>query len=129
MFPKLEARKLAGQGHLHAGAAVADAVRRAWWPLAATAALVSRRARRGVLAAAVVPPLLEWRRQRPPLDPAQWALLRLLDDVTYGAGVWAGCARERSLVALRPDLVDWPGNRAAIESTAQIEQGTPARRE
>ena len=124
-----EARKLAGQGHLHAGVAVADAVRRAWWPLAATAALVSRRARRGVLAAAVVPPLLEWRRQRPPLDPARWALLRLLDDMTYGAGVWAGCARERSLAALRPDLVDWPGNRAAVESTAQIEQRTPPRRE
>lgn len=124
-----EARKLAGTGHLHAGVAVADAIRRAWWPLATGAALVSRRARRGVLAAAVVPPLLEWRRQRPPLDPAQWVVLRLLDDLTYGAGVWAGCARERSFAALRPDLVDWPGNRAAIESTHQIEQGSSSRPE
>ena len=117
-----EARKLAGTGHLHAGIAVADAVRRAWWPLALTAATVSSRARRGVLAAAVVPPLLEWRRQRPALDPAQWVALRLLDDMAYGAGVWVGCIRERSLAALRPDLVDWPGHRAAIESTNEVEQ-------
>ena len=123
-----EARTLAGAGHLHAGVAVADAVRRAWWPLAATAAAVSTRARRGVLAAAVIPPLLEWRRQRPALDPAQWVTLRLLDDLTYGAGVWAGCLRERSFAALRPDLVDWPGTRAAIESTSEIEQRSPSRR-
>jgi hypothetical protein len=127
--PWTEARKLAGAGHLHAGAAVAEAVRRAWWPLAAGAAVVSRRARRGVLAAAVIPPLVEWRQQRPPLDPAQWVTLRLLDDVAYGAGVWAGCVRERSLAALRPALVNWPGHHAAIESTAEVAQGTPARSE
>jgi len=127
--PLGEARKLAGAGHLHAGVAVGDAIRRAWWPLATVAAVTSRRARRGVLAAAVVPPLLEWRRQRPTLDPAQWVALRLLDDLTYGAGVWAGCLRERSLAALRPDLVDWPGKRAAIESTAEVAKDAPTRLE
>lgn len=115
--PWAEAARLAGKGHLYAGAAVADAVRRAWWPLALGAGLVSRRARLAAATVAVVPALLEWRNQRPPLDPVQWTALRLLDDVVYGAGVWAGCLRERSFTALQPDLTSWPGRRPAIEST------------
>ncbi|MGH3627641.1 MAG: mycofactocin biosynthesis glycosyltransferase MftF, partial [Sciscionella sp.] len=34
---------------------------------------------------------------------------RLLDDLSYGAGVWRGCLRERSVVALLPLLHQWPG--------------------
>jgi hypothetical protein len=113
--PWWEAVRIAGTGHLYAGRLVADAVRRVWWPFALAAALVSRRARRGVLAAAVVPPLLEWYVERPPLDPVRWTALRVLDDAAYGAGVWAGCWRERSTAALRPDLTSWPGPRPAVE--------------
>ena len=120
--PWSEAARLAGKGHLHAGAAVADAVRRPWWPVALAAAAGSRTARRGVLAAITIPPLIDWWRQRPPLDPARWAALRLLDDVTYGAGVWTGCVRERSLAALRPDLTSWPGRRPAIQSAGDVAQ-------
>jgi hypothetical protein len=72
-----------------------------------------------VLAAATVPSLLEWVEQRPPLDPLRWTALRLADDVAYGAGVWAGCVRERSMAALRPDLTSWPGRRAAVEDQPQ----------
>jgi mycofactocin system glycosyltransferase len=114
--PWRESFRLAGRGHLYAGLSVADAVRRVWWPLAAVAALGSRRARLGVLAAVTVPAFIEWRKKRPPLDPVSWAALRLADDVVYGAGVWRGCARECSAAALRPDLTSWPGRRAAIES-------------
>jgi mycofactocin system glycosyltransferase len=117
--PWAEAARLAGRGHLYAGRAVADAVRRSWWPLALVAALACRRARVGVLAAATVPSLLEWVEQRPPLDPLRWTALRLADDVAYGAGVWAGCVRERSMAALRPDLTSWPGRRAAVEDQPQ----------
>ena len=114
--PWREAAKLAGGGHLYAGDQVADAVRRVWWPLALAAAVLSRRARRGVLAAAVVPPMIEWARAKPPLGPLRWLGLRLADDVAYGAGVWVGCGRERRADALMPDLSNWPGRRQAVES-------------
>ncbi|HMC69040.1 MAG TPA: hypothetical protein VKJ07_07800, partial [Mycobacteriales bacterium] len=120
--PWSEAARLAGKGHLHAGAAVADAVRRAWWPIALPAAAMSKTARRALLAAATIPPLVEWRRQRPSIDPPRWVALRLIDDVAYGAGVWAGCLRERSVAALRPELTSWPGRRAAIQSAGDLPQ-------
>jgi mycofactocin system glycosyltransferase len=112
--PVAEAARLAGLGHLYGGRAMADALRRPWWPVATVAALVSRRARRAVLAAAVLPLLVEWLQQRPGLGPARWVAVRLADDLAYGAGVWAGCWRERSLTALLPDLSSWPGRSHAV---------------
>ena len=44
--PAAESLRLAGLGHLHAGRLLADAGRRAWWPLLLAGALVSRRVRR-----------------------------------------------------------------------------------
>jgi mycofactocin glycosyltransferase len=117
--PWQESARLAGLGHLYGGRAVADAVRRAWWPLALLAALRWRRPRVGVALAIAVPSLIEWWHERPPLDPATWSLLRLVDDVVYGAGVWAGCWHERSLAALRPELTNWPGRRPAVEPAAE----------
>ena len=38
----------------------------------------------------------------PPSDPARWALLRLVDDLAYAAGVWRGCLTGRTLAPLRP---------------------------
>ena len=113
--PWQESAHLAGLGHLYGGRVIADALRRPWWPFAAVAALFSRRARIAVAVAAMAPPLLEWWQQRPPLDPIRWIGLRLVDDIAYGTGVWAGCGRERSVVALRPDLTSWPGRKAAVE--------------
>jgi mycofactocin system glycosyltransferase len=113
--PWRETARLAGLGHLYGGPAISDALRRPWWPFALAAGLVSRRARRVVAVAAVVPLLTDWHRQRPALDPVRWVALRLADDLTYGAGVWTGCWRERSLLALLPDLTNWPGRRPAIE--------------
>jgi mycofactocin system glycosyltransferase len=112
--PVRESLRLAGMGHLYAGVALADAARRPWWPLVCLAGVVSRRVRVAAAAAAVVPPLLEWRQERPPIDALRWVALRLADDLAYGAGVWLGCARERSLAALRPDLSNWPGRRPAV---------------
>lgn len=96
--PAAEAVRLAGRGHLGAGRLLAEATRRAWWPLAVLAALLSRRARRVVLA--VLLPCLAKAAGRAP----SWALLRVLDDLAYGAGVWAGCWRERTLAPLRPQF-------------------------
>jgi mycofactocin system glycosyltransferase len=113
--PWTEAAQLAGKGNIYAGLSIAGAVRRVWWPLAATAAIASRRARLGFCAAVAIPAVLDWRRLRPPLDPVRWTAVRLADDVAYGAGVWCGCIRERSLAALKPDLTSWPGRRPAVD--------------
>ena len=52
----------------------------------------------------IIPPLLEWRSERPPVGCIQYIALRLLDDVAYGAGVWAGSVRDRSVMALLPSF-------------------------
>lgn len=103
-----EALRLATSGHLHGGLAIGQALRRPWWPFALLGAIGSRRVRRAVLAATVVPVLVEWWKLRPPLDPVRWTAVRLVDDIAYGAGVWAGCWRERSFAAIAPDLTNWP---------------------
>lgn len=100
--PIAVAFSLAGRGDLHAGESLARAFIRPWWPLAQLASLGSRRARRVAIAAAVVPPLLEWRRQRPALDPVRWTILCLADDVAYSAGVWVGCLRTGRFAAIAP---------------------------
>lgn len=113
--PVREGFRLAVLGHLFAGRQVAEALLRAWWPLAVTAAIPSRRVRRGVVVAATVPYLVEWVLRRPRVDPLRWNALRLLDDFAYGAGVWWGCLREHTVGPLRPDLSDWPGRAPAVE--------------
>jgi mycofactocin glycosyltransferase len=114
--PWLEAGRLAGRGHLFAGRQLADAVRRAWWPIALPLAIGWRRARPAVVAAFAVAPIVEWMTERPPLDPARWLMARLVDDLAYATGVWAGCLRARSAAALAPDLASWPGRQPAISS-------------
>jgi mycofactocin glycosyltransferase len=101
--------KLAGRGHLGAGRMLASAVMRSWLPLAVLAAVPSRRARRALAIAAIVPALDEWRTRRPPLDPARWVAVRALDDAAYCAGVWSGCIRAHTIDPLLPDLTSWPG--------------------
>jgi mycofactocin system glycosyltransferase len=92
--------------HAHAGRLVASAITRPWWPVAVAAALVSRRARRAVVLAAAVPIALDWRNRRPSLDQIRYAALHIVDDVSYGTGVWIGAARHRTLTPLVPRLSD-----------------------
>ena len=102
---------LVGLGNLGmamAGRLLAGTLTRAWWPLAIVAAIVSRRARRVVAAAVIVPIVLDIRRERPALDPIRYAGLHLLDDVAYGAGVWAGAWRGRTLDPLLLSFESWP---------------------
>ena len=102
--PTGEAVRIAGTGNLWAGRRVADVLRRAWWPLTLVLGFLRSRTRPAIAAALVIPPLLEWREARPALDPGRFALLHLLDDVAYGAGVWAGSVRARSARALLPSF-------------------------
>jgi hypothetical protein len=101
---------LAVRGHLGAGRWLAAAVTRPWWPFGVVAAFTFRRLRCPVLAAAVVLPLVDWLRSRPSIDPASYVGLRIADDMAYGAGVWLGCWRHRTLAPLVPDLANWPGH-------------------
>lgn len=98
----LVAGRLAGLGNLHAGRLVASAVTRTWWPIFATASLFSRRARRVLLMSAVVPNLWRWSRRKPNIDPLRYVALRVLDDVSYGAGVWSGVLNEKNTDAITP---------------------------
>lgn len=88
---------LAARGQAGGARQLADAARRAWWPLA----LLTRRGRL-VLLAALAPTIAEavTRRRGP-----RWLALRIADDLAYGAGVWAGCARHRTADPLLPAAV------------------------
>ncbi|MCS5733664.1 mycofactocin biosynthesis glycosyltransferase MftF [Herbiconiux daphne] len=77
---------------------------RHWWPAVAIGCLFSARLRRAVLVAHLVDVAIEHRRTRVRLDPVRFALLRRLDDLAYGAGVWVSALRGRSWGALLPDL-------------------------
>jgi mycofactocin system glycosyltransferase len=112
--PVREGFRLAGQGHLGAARVLASAITRTWWPLALPSATVSRRARRVLLAAALLPALADWWRQRPPIDPVRWTALRLCDDTAYGAGVWLGCLEEGVAEPLLPSFRNWPGRQTSV---------------
>jgi mycofactocin system glycosyltransferase len=72
-------------------AVVAGALRRRRWAAIA-----------GLLVA--LPPVVDWWRRRPPLDPVRWSVASIADDVAYGAGVWLGCLGEGSFGPLVPKL-------------------------
>ncbi len=94
--PATESLALAGRGHLMAGRQLADAARRVWWPALLLGSLVSRRVRR-VAALAALPALVDG------------GPVRLLDDLSYGVGVWKGMIAEGNFAPLVPDLRSWPG--------------------
>ena len=75
---------------------------RHWVPGTAVAALVSRRARRALLAAAVWD-IIDHRGLSPTRIPEAF-VARRLDDIAYGCGLWWGAARARSARALLPKL-------------------------
>jgi hypothetical protein len=95
------ALRLAALGLLRAGEQLASAVTRIWWPVALPAVLGVRRLRRPLLAAALLPVVIDWSRSvggAPParLDPVRYLALRFIDDAAYGAGVWVGAWRART---------------------------------
>ena len=105
--PRATAGRLVALGALGAAGQTADAVTRHYWPLSLLAGLLSRRARRTVLAVALVEG--PWTgggtaigtRGCGPIRPG-YLLARRLDDLAYGAGLWWGAWRHRSWEPLRP---------------------------
>ena len=123
--PRQRRSRLGVQGHLSAGRQLARCSVRAWWPVTLVAALRSRRAR-WLAAAGIVVSVLDARRDAQrmglPDDTAQpvgtagpvdaaarfdavaSGVLAVVDDLAYGAGLWRGCWRARSLRALLPTI-------------------------
>jgi mycofactocin glycosyltransferase len=75
---------------------------RDYWPLAIVAAVLSRRARRAIIAGAVLDGILDHRRSGRPQSLLAHLLLRRLDDMAYGTGLWAGAIHSRSVAHLLP---------------------------
>jgi mycofactocin system glycosyltransferase len=77
---------------------------RHYWPVAALAAVMSRRARHVLAAAAAIEALIDYWRSGTRLNPLTYLLLRRLDDLAYGTGLWRGVIRGRTVAPLIPRL-------------------------
>jgi mycofactocin system glycosyltransferase len=71
----------------------------------ALAALLHRRTRTGTAALLLAEPVAAWwSRRAHATDPFRWTATHLAEDVAYGAGVLAGCARARTIAPLLPRI-------------------------
>lgn len=87
-----------------------QALLRHYWPITLLLALFWPRFRKLVLQAAVAEGTAEWIRHQvlqsrsPAVGPVGFVLMRRLDDLAYGTGLWQGAVRAASPGALRPVL-------------------------
>ena len=102
---------LAAQGLWSAALQLASAICRHYWPIALVAAVFFRRCRHVVLVAAVVDGVVDWATRHDNADEDgkriglfAYLLLKRLDDIAYGLGLWKGVIRERHLGALKPQI-------------------------
>lgn len=108
----LEVAVVAAQGLWSAALQLASAICRHYWPVALVAAVVSRRCRQVVLVAAVLDGVFDWatRSHGSADDDTKrvgvftYLLLKRLDDIAYGLGLWTGVVRERHAGALKPQI-------------------------
>jgi len=105
--PTAEATRSALLAPLPAALGAAHWAGQLWWPALLVVAR-SRRRRTAMLCVMLAPPLVEFVRRRPPIDPIRWTVGVWADDVAYGLGVWTGCLRQRTLRPLFPRLTS-PG--------------------
>jgi mycofactocin system glycosyltransferase len=77
---------------------------RHYWPVSALAAVMNRRARHVLIAAAAIEGLVDYWRSGSRLNPLAHLLIRRLDDMAYGAGLWCGAIRRRTAAPLIPRL-------------------------
>jgi mycofactocin system glycosyltransferase len=80
---------------------VARAIMRAWWPLFFVASFVSLRLGAMFTFSALIPPIVGLMRNKPG-HPIRYLVMRILEGMAYGTGVWVGAARVRSLRCLLP---------------------------
>jgi len=110
--PGSAAARLTGLGVLAAASQCASLLLRHWWPLTVPACVLSGRARRATVAAALVEGTYDWWSHRaavpgePGLDLPRYLVAHRLDDLGYGAGLWWGAWRRRTLAPLLP-VITW----------------------
>ncbi|HXV92658.1 MAG TPA: mycofactocin biosynthesis glycosyltransferase MftF [Pseudonocardia sp.] len=105
--PRALAARLVALGAVGATAQTAEAVTRHYWPVSALACVLSRRARRTVAVVALAEGVVDWWRHRDRDEHARpalpgYLLAHRLDDLAYGAGLWWGAIRHRTLEPLKP---------------------------
>ncbi len=101
---RLLAAQLVGRGSVVAGRQLASAVVRHYWPVSLAVGAGSLPARRVIAAIGVLDGAARWWPHRATVSLPVFILLRRLDDLSYGAGLWWGAARARSARALVPKL-------------------------
>ena len=107
----MEVAAVAAQGLWSAALQLSSAICRHYWPVALVAAVLSRRCRRVVLVAAVLDGVFDWVTRNGNADEdtkrvglVTYILLKRLDDIAYGLGLWTGVLRERHAGALKPQI-------------------------
>jgi mycofactocin system glycosyltransferase len=102
---------VAARGLWSAAMQLASALCRHYWPVALLAAIVFRPARRVVLIAAVADGVVDWASRRrsadedaKPIGLLTYLVLKRLDDLAYGLGLWYGVVRERNIGPLKPQI-------------------------
>lgn len=102
---------IATRGLWSAALQLASALCRHYWPVALVAAILSRHCRRVFLIAAVVDGVADWLRRRnacdedaEPIGLLTFLLLKRVDDLAYGIGLWYGVLRDRNVGPLKPRI-------------------------
>lgn len=102
---------ITGRGLALSAVQLASAVCRHYWPVTVVAAVASKRCRRTVLTAAVLDGVVDWairrsnaERDTRPIGLPTYVILKRLDDVAYGVGLWSGVVRECNIAPLKPQI-------------------------
>ena len=102
---------VATRGLWSAALQLASAICRHYWPVALLAAVAWRPCRRVVLVAAVLDGVVDWASHRQfadedarPIGLLTYLLLKRVDDLAYGLGLWCGVVRERNVGPLKPQI-------------------------
>ena len=106
-----EVAAVAARGLGAAALQLAAALTRHYWPVTLVLAVMFRRWRHVALVAAVVDGVVDWLRRNSDVDDETqrvglltYLLLKRLDDIAYGLGLWSGVVKERHLGALKPQI-------------------------
>jgi len=100
-IPLATRTQLAWKGLVSTTRLLARAIMRAWWPLFFVTSIFSLRLGVMLTFSVFVPPIVGLLRKKPGY-PIRYLVMRILENLAYGAGVWAGAIRARSLRCLLP---------------------------
>ncbi|OBK37285.1 mycofactocin system glycosyltransferase [Mycobacterium sp. 1245111.1] len=102
---------VAARGLWSAALQLASAICRHYWPVALVAAVLFRPCRRVVVVAAIVDGVVDWANRRQaadddarPIGLLTYLVLKRIDDLAYGLGLWYGVLRERNVGPLKPQI-------------------------